>query len=305
MIYTLTLNPCIDYVVGLKTLSPGCVNRTETEKIFAGGKGINVSIMLKNLGMESCALGFAGGFTGAKIEEMLRAYCKTDFVHVQGDSRINVKVKTDDNETEINGMGPKISKSDLDELIYRLDNATSEDIVVLSGNVPASLPDNVYEVICKGLFEKSICFVVDTTKQQLLNTLKYHPFLIKPNSIELREIFNKTIKSDDEIICYSRQLQQMGARNVLVSMAADGAMLLTEDGEIISAKPPFSERKAINSVGAGDSMVAGFLFGFLSSGGSYHDAFKLGIAAGSATAFSSWIASKDKVYEMLNEINYN
>lgn len=283
MIYTVTFNPALDYVVKVDNFTTGTVNRTVSEEIFYGGKGINVSAVLKELGYASTALGFVAGFTGDEIERGVRTLgFASDFIRVKdGMSRINVKMKSD-NETEINGIGPQITESDVEKLFEKLEKLENGDILVLSGSIPKSIDDRIYETIMSRLDGKGIRIVVDATKELLLNVLKYHPFLIKPNNHELGEMFGAELKSDEDIITYAGKLQEMGAVNVLVSMAGDGAILVTEEKEIY--KMGVAKGTVKNSVGAGDSMVAGFIAGYLDKR-DYAYALKLGTASGSATAF--------------------
>lgn len=299
MIYTVTFNPSLDYVIQVDDLTLGNVNRTTKEAIFPGGKGVNVSVMLSNLGISSTALGFIAGFTGEQLKKMLTEFgCDTDFIELkEGLTRINVKINSNE-ESEINGQGPDISNAAIEQLFEKLQNLKEGDILVLAGSIPNTLPENIYEIIMEKLQEKGIRVVVDATKELLLNVLKYHPFLIKPNNHELGEMFDVTLNSDEEIITYAKKLQEKGAENVLVSMAGDGAILITEDGAIYKGLPP--KGKVVNSVGAGDSMVAGFLTGFLNTG-DYEKAFRLGIATGSATAFLAWLATKEDVVSLLKE----
>ncbi|OUN32497.1 1-phosphofructokinase [Lachnoclostridium sp. An76] len=301
MIYTVTFNPSLDYVVQVEHFQGDAVNRTSEEHVYPGGKGNNVAVIVSNLGMKSRALGFKAGFTGAAMEQMLQEFgCDTDFIALEeGVTRINVKVKSDD-EFEINGQGPRIPDEKIRQLYEKLDALESGDVLVLSGSIPNTLPDDMYERIMERLAGTDVRISVDATKDLLLNVLKYHPFLIKPNNYELGEMFGVTLESDDEIAEYARKLQEMGARNVLVSMAGDGAILVAEDGSVLKQLPPTGE--VVNSVGAGDSMVAGFLAGYLKTG-SYEEALKLGTAAGSATAFTSWLADSeaiDKLYKILD-----
>ena len=301
MIYTVTFNPSMDYVVQVEHFQGDAVNRTSEEHVYPGGKGNNVAVIASNLGMKSRALGFKAGFTGAAMEQMLQEFgCDTDFIALEeGVTRINVKVKSDD-EFEINGQGPRIPDEKIRQLYEKLDALESGDVLVLSGSIPNTLPDDMYERIMERLAGTGVRISVDATKDLLMNVLKYHPFLIKPNNHELGEMFGVTLESDDEIAEYARKLQEMGARNVLVSMAGDGAILVTEDGSVLKQLPPAGE--VVNSVGAGDSMVAGFLAGYLKTG-SYEEALKLGTAAGSATAFTSWLADSeaiDKLYKILD-----
>lgn len=300
MIYTVTFNPSLDYVVQMEHFKGDGVNRTSEEHIYPGGKGNNVAVIASNLGMKSRALGFKAGFTGDAMEQMLREYgCDTDFIALdEGVTRINVKVKSDD-EFEINGQGPRIPEDKIRQLYDKLDVLESGDVLVLSGSIPNTLPDDMYERIMERLTGKVVRISVDATKALLLNVLRYHPFLIKPNNHELGEMFGVTLNSGEEIAEYARKLQGMGARNVLVSMAGDGAVLAAEDGEVFGQLPP--KGQVVNSVGAGDSMVAGFLAGYLKTG-SYEEALKLGTAAGSATAFTSWLADADQIREMYQKL---
>lgn len=297
MIYTLTLNPSLDYTIVLDNFHIGKVNRTAEENLYPGGKGINVSIVLKRLGVESVALGFLAGFTGDEIERLAKeAGCSTDFIRLKdGYSRINVKIRMG-KESEINARGPEITGEDMDALFGRLDGLAPEDFLVLAGSIPAGLPSDSYERILRRLKEKKVKAVVDAEKDLLVNALKYRPFLIKPNRDELGAIFGVKLKSGDEIIHYAKRLQKMGAENVLVSMAGDGAILAASDGRILRALPPSG--KVVNSVGSGDSMVAGFLAGYLHTG-DFENALKVGICAGSATAFSEWLAPPDRIEKLL------
>ena len=299
MIYTVTFNPSLDYVIGLEKLVPGEINRTVHEKIYPGGKGNNVSVILSNLGHKSKALGFVAGFTGNQLEKMLNDFgCYTDFIQLkEGLTRINIKIKAGE-ETEINGQGPVITEAAIESLYEKLDLLEEGDILVLAGSIPNTLPSDMYERIMERLKDRKIKIAVDATKDLLLNVLKYRPFLIKPNNHELGEMFQTELSAEEEIIIYAKKLQEKGARNVLISMAGDGAVLITEDGEIYKGRPPKGTVK--NSVGAGDSMVAGFLTGYLNTG-NYEKAFELGIAAGCATAFSYWLASREDVVKLLEE----
>ncbi len=300
MIYTVTFNPAIDYVVRVEEFSLGQVNRSNREEIQFGGKGINVSVMLNHLGTDSCALGFLAGFTGKAIEDDLhRMGIRTDFIHLsQGMTRINVKLKAKE-ETEINGQGPGISQADFQKLLEQVALLQPGDTLVLAGSIPQSLPDDVYERIIQSLAGKDIQVVVDATRDLLCHVLKYRPFLIKPNHIELGEIFDRTLHTDEEIRECASLLQQRGARNVLVSMAGDGAILLDETGAFHKIAAP--KGKVKNSVGAGDSMVAGFLAGYLQSR-DYETALRTGAAAGSATAFSEGLAQRDEVQALLDRM---
>ncbi|AQS10048.1 tagatose-6-phosphate kinase [Clostridium saccharobutylicum] len=297
MINTITLNPSLDYIVKVDSFKVDALNRSLEEQVYAGGKGINVSIVLKNLGVENTALGYIAGFTGEEISRQVKEHgVNCDFIKLKnGLSRINVKLKSD-GETEINGSGPEITETDLQNLYEKLNSLTKGDYLILSGSIPNSVPDDIYENIMKSLLDKGIEFVVDATKDLLLKVLKYKPFLIKPNHHELAEMFNVELKSDEDIITYGKKLQEMGAKNVLISMAGDGAILLPENGEPIKREVPKGVLK--NSVGAGDSMVAGFLCGYLKNK-NIDEAFKIGIATGSASAFSEELATKEQVEELL------
>lgn len=299
MIYTVTVNPSLDYVMGVDQLIKGEINRTTHEEIYPGGKGINVSVMLSNLGHKSRALGFVAGFTGDQLEMMLKDFgCYTDFIHLKkGVTRINVKINAGE-ETEINGQGPVITEEAIKQLYAKLAKLKEGDILVLAGSIPNTLPSDMYEQIMEQLQDKGIRIVVDATKDLLLNVLKYRPFLIKPNIHELGEMFGRELTTEEEVIAHGKKLQERGARNVLISMAGDGAILITEDQMIHKGRPPKGTVK--NSVGAGDSMVAGFLTGYLNTR-SYEKAFKLGIAAGSATAFLYWLAKREDVAVLLEE----
>ena len=293
MIYTVTFNPCLDYIVGVEDFQLGMTNRTCSEQMFAGGKGINVSIVLKNLGIESTALGFIAGFTGEEIRRKVEKMGITsEFIQLEnGFSRINIKLKSIDG-TEINGTGPSIGSAELERLLKKLDTLKKGDVLILAGSIPASLPDSIYSDIMERLEEKEVMIVVDATKDLLVNVLKYHPFLIKPNNHELGDIFGVEIRERDQVAPYAKKLQEMGARNVLVSMAGKGAVLLAEDGSVYESPAP--KGKLINAVGAGDSMVAGFTAGYMQKG-SYEHAFKMGVSTGSASAFSENFATKEEV----------
>lgn len=298
MIYTVTFNPCLDYVVNVDTLTLGAVNRVSRETVMAGGKGVNVSIVLKNLGHASCAWGFLAGFTGDEIARRLRDMgIDTDFISVrEGMSRINVKVKAAE-ETEINGIGPAITEADVEALYAKIDQLTADDILIVSGSVPATMPSDIYERILARLDGRGVRIVVDATRDLLVNVLPYHPFLIKPNNHELGEIFDVVLTTREDVVPYAKKLQEQGARNVLVSMAGEGAVLVTEDGDVIESPSP--KGTVVNSVGAGDSMVAGFVAGYLESDGSYEQAFRMGVCTGSASAFSLGLATRDQVEELL------
>ncbi len=300
MIYTVTFNPALDYVIRMESLNLGMVNRSSAEAVYYGGKGINVSTVLKNIGVDSVALGFVAGFTGKEIEEGVKNMgVATEFIKLpEGMSRINVKIKAEQ-ETEINGQGPKISMEQVEKLFDKLDRMEKGDCLVLAGTIPASLPSDIYEQIMDRLKDKEIHIVVDATKDLLLNVLKYHPFLIKPNNHELGEMFGVVLKTDEEIVEYAKKLQERGARNVLISMAGDGAILLTETKEVYKMGVP--KGTVVNSVGAGDSMVAGFVASYFKEH-DYLKALKFGTATGSATAFSEGLATMDKVEELLKTL---
>ena len=301
MIYTVTFNPSIDYIVRLEDLTVGEINRVNYEQILPGGKGINVSIVLKNLGHDSTALGFLAGFTGVAMQQMLHAFgVKDDFVRLDdGFSRINVKIKAG-SETEINGQGPVITETAQHALFDRLDRLQSGDTLVLAGSIPNTLPDDIYERIMEHLDGRGIRIVVDATKNLLRRVLKYRPFLIKPNNHELGEMFGVELKTDDEIVYHAKRLQEEGATNVLISMAGDGAILLTAEGVFYRSAAP--KGTLVNSVGAGDSMVAGFLAGFMESDGSYERAFYMGVATGSASAVSPNLATREEALALLKTI---
>lgn len=299
MVYTVTFNPAIDYVVHTGEMKLGATNRSEKEEMYFGGKGINVSIVLRELGIDSKALGFTAGFTGEAIENGLSEMgIDADFVRLKnGNSRINVKIKSTE-ETELNGQGPDIDEVAIDALFAKLDKLSDGDTLILAGSIPSSLPSDIYEKILERLSGRNIKTVVDATKDLLLNVLKYKPFLVKPNNHELGEMFGVELKTDEEIEKYARKLQEMGAVNVLISMAGDGAMLIDEYGKM--HRCGVCKGTVKNSVGAGDSMVAGFTAGSLK--GDYEYALKLGTAAGGATAFSDGLAEKAKIDELLKTL---
>ena len=298
MIYTVTFNPSLDYVVQVDDFAVGEINRTRTESIYPGGKGINVSLVLQNLGLPSVALGFTAGFSGAEIERLLQeAGCRCDFIAVKaGYSRINTKIISGA-ETALNGQGPQLSEVELAALFNKLRRLTQDDVLVLAGSIPASLPDNIYEQILELLQPVGTRVVVDATGDLLLKVLKYRPFLIKPNHEELGEFFGRgPLLTEEEILAAAQRLQQQGARNVLVSRGANGALLLDENGKMHKQASP--KGTLVNSVGAGDSMVAGFLAGYLQTQ-DYDAALRLGVAAGSASAFKAWLATREDVEKIL------
>lgn len=299
MIYTVTFNPAIDYIMHTSDMKIGMVNRSAGEEIYFGGKGINVSIVLGELGIKSKALGFVAGFTGEAIEKgILEKGVDAEFVHLKkGFSRINVKIKSGE-ETELNGQGPEISDEALEELYAKLDELKDGDTIILAGSIPNTLPSDIYEQILKRLSDRKIKAVVDATNDLLKNVLKYKPFLIKPNNHELGEMFGVELKTNEQIAEYAGKLKEMGAVNVLVSMAGDGALLLDENGKTHVCGVCKGTVK--NSVGAGDSMVAGFVAG--SMDGDYEYALKLGTATGGATAFSEGLAQKDDIYRLLEQL---
>lgn len=301
MIYTVTFNPSLDYIVSIDDFACGRVNRTTDELILPGGKGINVSQVLTNLGVENIALGFVAGFTGRQLEEMLRTKgIRTDFIQVQdGMTRINVKLHSHTvQETEINSQGPSVSNLEVESLMTRVRHLREDDILVVSGSVCKGVSQNIYADIVKVCRDKEVKVVVDASGALLLNALEYGPFLIKPNHHELGEIFGKDINASEDIVFYAKELQNYGAKNVLVSMAEKGAILVAEDGEVYEAKAPAGV--VVNSVGAGDSMVAGFLTGYLDTE-DYLTALQMGICTGSASAFSEGLATRKMVGQLLRE----
>lgn len=301
MIYTVTFNPAIDYIIRLDKLTTGAINRVNYEQVLGGGKGVNVSIVLGNLGHKSTATGFLAGFTGDEIVRQLREFnAADDFVKLdEGFSRINVKVKADV-ETEINGQGPKISDAKREELFKKLEALGEGDTLILSGSIPNTLPDDMYEQTLSRIQGKGIRFVVDAEKGLLLKVLKFKPWLIKPNNHELGDMFGVKLKTDEEIIEHAKKLQEKGAQNVLISMAGDGAILLTAEGK--AYKSPAPKGTLVNSVGAGDSMVAGFVAGYIESNGDYERAFKIGLCTGSASAFSENLATRPEVEALLKTL---
>lgn len=300
MIYTVTFNPSLDYIVSVEDFKLGLTNRTSSELILPGGKGINVSTVLGNLGIENTALGFIAGFTGQEIvRRMEKMGVRSDFLTVpEGISRINLKLKTIDG-TEINGCGPAIDEKSVEQLMRKIDLLGGNDILVLAGSIPGAMPDDMYRRILERLDGKGVIFVVDAANDLLMNVLEYHPFLIKPNHHELEEIFQVELKSRESVVPYAKKLQDMGALNVLVSMAGEGAVLVAQDGIVYDMPAP--KGKLVNAVGAGDSMVAGFLAGWLKKR-DYKHAFYLGVSAGSASAFSETLATKDEIERIYQQI---
>jgi len=320
VIYTVTLNPSLDYIVTVQDFVIGKTNRTLTEEMLPGGKGINVSIVLQNLGLKSTAFGFTAGFTGAEIEKKIKSLgIDSEFIRVEeGFSRINVKMK-DFEGTEINGKGPEIDEGHARKLFEKLDALQPGDILVLAGSIPVGMKKNVYRDILERMSEKGVLCVVDTTGESLLKVLPYRPFLIKPNNHELNELFGVEINGREEAVPYAKKLQETGARNVLVSFAGNGAVLVAEDGRVYLAQTP--KGRVVNAVGAGDSMVAGFLAGWLEaedlffsertlmsewpkSENQYLHAFRMGVSAGSASAFSQGFATKEDIRKLYKEVRY-
>ncbi len=300
MIYTVTFNPALDYILELDKLEIGKIQKSKTELILPGGKGINVSTVLTNLEVENIALGYKAGFVGAEIERLLKNMnVKTDFIDLEGgNSRINVKISAEE-ETAINTNGPQISENKILELLEKLKSLTENDYLVLSGSIPSSIKDDIYERICGIVKKQNVKIVVDATKNLLVQALKYNPFLIKPNNEELGEIFDVEIHTKEDAYVYGKKLKEMGAQNVLVSMGKTGAALIDEAGQEYFLKSP--EGKRVNTVGSGDSMVAGFIAGFLKYK-NYNDALKMGVSAGSASALSKYLATKEEVYNLFNNI---
>ena len=300
MIYTVTFNPALDYIVRVEQFNVGEVNRAAYSEIMAGGKGVNVSLVLKNLGHESTALGFAAGFTGEKLVRDLKDKgCRTDFIFLeQGMTRINVKIKGQE-ETEINGEGPEITPVAIRAMMIKLERLREGDILILSGSIPKTLPEDIYEKVIVRQQGKNVRIVVDATKNLLKETLEYHPFLIKPNHHELGELFGVTISNPEEALSYAEKLQQMGAVNVLVSMAGEGAVLVAADGSVSAAPAP--KGTLVNGVGAGDSMVAGFIAGWMEKH-SYEHAFHMGVSSGSASAFSELLATKEEIQAVYQQV---
>lgn len=298
MIFTVTFNPSLDYIVRVDEMRLGTINRTNYERLLPGGKGINVSIVLGNLGHPSRALGFSAGVTGVALEKLLAdTGVDADLVHVKaGFTRINAKVKAVE-ETEINGQGPRIAPEDVDALFSKLDVLGQDDTLVISGSVPNTLPSDMYEQVMERLAGRGVRIVVDAERDLLTRVLPYRPFLVKPNNHELGDIFGVTLKTRDEVVPYARRMQEMGAQNVLVSMAGEGGVLVAADGQVYQS--PAAKGTVVNSVGAGDSCVAGFLAGLMETG-SYQTAFRMGLAAGSASAFSDHLATRPEVEDLMS-----
>lgn len=300
MIYTVTFNPSLDYIVSVEDFRLGLTNRTSSELMLPGGKGLNVSMVLGNLGIANTALGFVAGFTGEEIVRRIEEMgVKSDLISIgEGISRINLKLKSIDG-TEINGCGPQISEKDVQKLMEKLDVLEKGDVLILAGSIPGSMPDDIYRKIMERLDGRDVMIAVDATKDLLVNVLEYHPFLVKPNNHELGEIFGVELKTREEVVPYARKMQEMGAVNVLVSMAGEGAVLAAADGSIHAAPAP--QGKLVNGVGAGDSMVAGFIAGWMEKK-DYAHAFAMGVAAGSASAFSELLATKEEVETVYKQV---
>ncbi len=303
MVYTVTLNPALDYVMKTPALSSGVINRSEGERLYYGGKGINVSAVLTRLGTENTALGFAAGFTGRELEAMLRADgISCDFCYLEsGSTRINVKIKAD-TELDINAQGPSVGEKDVERLLKKLSSAKQGDYIVLSGSAPETLPPDIYERILKSLDGRGIKAVVDAEGEMLLNALKYKPFLVKPNHIELGDTFGEEADSDEAVVRLANRLRARGAENVLVSRAEKGAILVDADGAVYKTEAP--QGRLVNSTGCGDSMVAGFLSGRISSE-SPENALLLATACGSATAFSGGLATLSEIEAVKDKMKNN
>ena len=299
MIYTVTFSPAIDYVVDLKELQIGAINRSQGEHALPGGKGINVSIVLASFHTPSIATGFLGGFTGKFIsDELERMSIKSDFVSVEGLTRINVKLRGKE-ETAINGQGPHISNENIEELLVKLEKLNEKDLLVISGTIPSSLPSNIYEKILERVNKNHPKVIIDSNKDILLNTLKFNPLLVKPNQEELEEMFNVKINNNDELVLNARKLLDLGAQNVIVSLGKHGALLVNKELALLSGCP---QGKVKNTVGAGDSLVAGFIDEYMKSGNIVM-AFYKGIATGSASAFSEGLATDEEVNALLNKMD--
>ena len=300
MICTVTFNPSLDYIVSVDDFQLGMTNRTSSELILPGGKGINVSIVLKNLGLDSTALGYAAGFTGEELIRRLNEFgVNADFIKIDhGMTRINLKLKSIDG-TEINGCGPDIDAKALEQLMEKIDRLGDGDVLVLAGSIPYTMPDDMYQRILERIQGRGVLTVVDATRDLLVKVLPYHPFLVKPNNYELGEIFGVKLSTREEVVPYGKKLQEMGAQNVLISMAGEGAVLIAENGDVYEEPAP--KGKLINGVGAGDSMVAGFMAGYMEKQ-DYEYAFHMGIAAGSASAFSENLATREEIEAVYQQI---
>ena len=300
MICTVTFNPSLDYIVSVDDFQLGMTNRTSSELILPGGKGINVSIVLKNLGLDSTALGYAAGFTGEELIRRLNEFgVNADFIKIDhGMTRINLKLKSIDG-TEINGCGPDIDAKALEQLMEKIDRLGDGDVLVLAGSIPYTMPDDIYQRILERIQGRGVLTVVDATRDLLVKVLPYHPFLVKPNNHELGDIFGVKLSTREEVVPYGRKLQEMGAQNVLISMAGEGAVLIAENGDVYEEPAP--KGKLINGVGAGDSMVAGFMAGYMEKQ-DYEYAFHMGIAAGSASAFSENLATREEIEAVYQQI---
>ena len=301
MIYTITFNPSLDYVLKVPELSLGKINRSENEKIYIGGKGSNVSRILNTLGMKSIPLGFIAGFTGKELKsKLIDSGIEPEFIEVrEGNTRINIKIKGK-METAINANGPNINDYSIALLLKQIDDLDSNDIVVLAGYVPSTIDSSIYALICKKLYDKNIPFVVDTSSKHLIDSLKYNPFLIKPNKEELEECLGIKVLSIDDLRKGIKRLQELGALNVLVSLGEDGAMLIDDEGNEYGLSAP--DINVVNTVGAGDSMLAGFMYGFLKNR-DYKEALIYGVACGTATAQCDDLATIDKIELMLDKLN--
>lgn len=302
MIYTLTLNPSIDYILNIDNFTEGIVNRTVSENMLYGGKGINTSVVLTNIGVDNTALGFVGGYIGKEFEKLLNADgVRTDFVYLKNsNTRINVKIKGK-SETDINACGPEIAENEIAALFSKLDNITEGDFITLAGSIPKSVSKDIYVKIAEKLNHKKANLIIDAEKNLLTDVLPYNPFLIKPNHHELGDIFGKKLSNKEEIICAAKELQKMGARNIFISMAGDGGILLAENTTVYISPAPCG--KVINSTGAGDSLVAGFLAEFIKTN-DYKKAFIYGLCAGSASAFSERLATKDEIDKLYNNFHF-
>lgn len=300
MIYTVTLNPSLDCILDIKNFRQGHVNHAESEQLLPGGKGINVSVTLKNLGIRNVALGFTAGYSGQEIERRLRGIgCETDFIRLgNGSSRVNIKMNVQ-GETEINAPGPEICEEDLAKLFERIDRLSSGDFLILAGSIPNGVPETIYQDILQRTQPKNILAAVSAEALQMMDCLKFHPFLINPTRSDLESIFRSPIKTGDEIIHYARCLQKKGAMNVLVSLRGEGDVLVSSGGKIYRCFPPSG--RVMHTVGSRDSMVAGFLAGYLKTG-DYAEAFRLSVATGSATAFSSWLAKREDVERLMEAL---